>query len=109
MLWYAKVANWKISRLVLPVFVKVATDEKMSHRQALKNISEHWDNIQCPVLHYHGTDDSIAPYTENIEFSKNNIKPELLTMVTEQDGGHLLIWFKGATFKELIIDFIRQN
>ena len=106
---YARIANWKISRAVLPPFVDVATDEKMSHRQALMDINKHWSNIQCPVLHYHGANDSLAPFKGNIEFSKKNIDPRLLKLVTDDEGGHLLIWFKAATFKSLILDFINQN
>ncbi|NNE26886.1 MAG: alpha/beta hydrolase [Saprospiraceae bacterium] len=107
--WYAKVANWKIARAVLPAFVDVATDEKMSHRQALRNIKDHWKNVQCPVLHYHGTEDSLAPFDGNVKFSKQNIHPDLVRFITDSGGGHLLIWFKAATFKQIILDFISQN
>ena len=107
--WYAKMANWKLSRAVLPPFVDVATDEKMNHKQALIKITHHWANVACPVLHYHGPDDTLAPYEGNIAFSTQHIKPDLLNMVTDETGGHLLIWFKAATFKQLIIDFINEN
>lgn len=104
-LWYSKLADLKVMRFLLPTFITVATDEKMNHIQSLKNISQHWDNVKCPILVYHGTDDSLAPYTGNVEFMKANYAEDQLTVVTEDEGGHLLIWFKAASFKRLILEF----
>ena len=106
--WYAYLANLKVFRWLLPGFVDVATTEKMSHKTALMEIVPLFSEITCPVVHYHGTNDELAPYNGNIEFSKNNIDPLNLRIIEEESGGHLLIWSRGATIKNMIFDLLNQ-
>ncbi len=106
--WYAKLANWKIVRCVMPAIVNVATDEKITHKTSLKNIEAIWSHVKCPVFHYHGNEDILAPYNGNVEWSHNYLKNAPLTVRTEEEAGHLLIWFKAETFKNIIIDFYRS-
>lgn len=104
--WYAHLANFKLTRLLMPEFINVATTEKLAHKKELKTIEPYFSDLECPVIHYHGTDDRLAPYKPNIEFSKVNIKPINLTIIEESDAGHLLVWTKGATIKNMILGLI---
>ena len=49
--WYAHLCNLKILRPFLPAYINVATKEKMTHSQALENISNDWSKIEVPVIH----------------------------------------------------------
>ena len=102
--WYAQMANWNLFRAILPHYVNVATDEKLSHVQALKDINQIWQDVICPVTIYHGKKDILAPFKGNVEFGQSHLPNGALTLITEEKGGHLLIWTKGATFKNIILD-----
>jgi len=104
--WFSQLANWKLSRALMPDFVDVATDEKMTHAEELAKIKNDWKKISVPVLHIHGEDDGLAPFEENIRFSKENISEELLSIYSEKQMGHLNIWINAGTVKKEILKFI---
>lgn len=109
MKWYSILADLKLSRLILPEFVEVATDEKMKHAEALRRIENDWKSIRVPVMHIHGKKDGLAPYEENIRFSKEHIDPALLTIHSGEKMGHLNIWLNAGFIKEKLLDFISKN
>jgi len=102
--WYAKISNTRLFRILLPAFCDVATDEKMAHAESLKNIEKDWKKIKSLTMHYHGELDNLAPFEENVNFSKNNIPSEWLTVIEDQDAGHLVVWNKAASIKKLLIE-----
>lgn len=103
--WYSYLANLNVSRLVLPDFIDVASDEKMSHRNSLEKVMRFWKEVQCPVLQYHGKKDNLAPFKGNVDHSMQHFQKNKLTIIPEEKGAHLLIWFKSATFKNIILNF----
>lgn len=104
--WYSQIADWKLSRALMPDFVDMATDEKMTHAEELAKIKNDWKKINLPVLHIHGEDDGLAPFEENIRFSRENISDELLSIYSEPKMGHLNIWINAGTVKREIQKFI---
>lgn len=90
----------------MPEFVDVATDEKMTHAEELASIKNDWKELTIPVLHIHGEDDGLAPFEENIRFSRENIPEELLSIYSETQMGHLNIWINAGTVKKEILKFI---
>ncbi len=104
--WYAHFTYSKLGKLLMPGMVDVAADEKMAHIQELEKIRSNWVQIQCPIIHYHGTKDVIAPSQENLAFSQAHIKEEVLTIEKEIDGNHLLIWNQEEKVKQLIYKMI---
>lgn len=104
--WYSQIANWKLSRALMPDFIDVATDEKMTHAEELSKIKKDWKKIQAHVLHIHGEDDGLAPFEDNIRFSKENISSDLLSIYSEAQMGHLNIWINAGTVKKEILKFI---
>ena len=101
--WYAKLCDFKPIKFLLPKFIKVATEEKISHSSALTDILAIWNKIQFPITHYHGTKDQLAPFEANFKFSKSNIPSQHLELISEQGGNHLLIWNQYDRIKNLIM------
>jgi pimeloyl-ACP methyl ester carboxylesterase len=106
--WYSKLANWSISRSLMPAFIDVATDEKMTHAKELKKIEGDWAKINIPVLHVHGKNDRLAPFEENVNFSRKNINEDFLQIYISDKMGHLNIWVDAGTIKEKTLNFISQ-
>ena len=104
--WYAHLSDWSLSRTLLPDYVNVCSTEKMTHIQALKDIEEDWARITVPVIHYHGMTDGLAPHKGNVQFSEKHIDPSLLTVVTDKDKGHFILWEKKGTVKKLILKLL---
>lgn len=104
MKWYSLLANTKLSRALMPAFIDMATDEKMSHAESLEAIRHDWKLINSPIVHVHGLEDNIAPSKVNLEFSKNNIPPEYLETIEIDDCNHYVIWDRGAQIKQIIIN-----
>ncbi len=102
---YSKIANLKISRWLLPKFINVASDEKQYHSLSLKAIESDWENLTVPTMHIHGKKDGLAPFDENIRFSKKHIPADLLILKEEESMGHMIPWMNAAFLKNQILYF----
>ncbi len=83
----AKVMYVPWVRHLLPFRARVAHREKHTHAVQLTKHMEDLNRISIPVYAIHGTDDILAPY-ENVYFLQKHIDPELLTVVTIEQGDH---------------------
>lgn len=88
--WFNHIFKTKLAKLILPTFINVANDEKMAHTEALQVIRGDWAEIEVPVVHMHCTDDWIAPYEVNTNWSKENIPADQLQMITWTGNSHFL-------------------
>jgi len=104
--WFSYFAKWKLTKWLLPNGFQVAGDEKFSHAEELKAMEHLWKNLQIPTLHIHGSKDGLAPYEQNIAWSKNEIPQNVLQMEICEGEGHLVIWQAFHKVKRLILDFI---
>lgn len=104
MKWYSRFSYTKLAMALFPDFINVASKEKMSHSKELKKILPIWPSITCPTLHIHGSQDGIAPFNANVEFSKKQLTNSDLKFIIGDDFGHMLIWNKAAMIKKGIID-----
>lgn len=80
-------AEWKLTRWMVPAAFKVAQIEKRAHPEELQQLIEDWDKIQIPVTHMHGLKDQLVPY-ENVDFSKKHLPDSLFTLVRVEKVGH---------------------
>ena len=106
---YSIFAHSIIGKLVLPTFIDVASDEKIRHAESLRQIENDWSKISVPVLHIHGEKDGLAPFRANVTFSQNNINPTVLSLRTEKNMGHLLLWLNAGYVKSQMLNFISKN
>ncbi len=81
----------KPTRWLTPPALRVAADEKYSHIDELKKMLPHYNHLKIPIIHIHGTKDSLVPY-ENLEFSKQHINPKILETISLENVDHFLPW-----------------
>lgn len=104
--WVSYIAKWKLTKWMIPGAMGVAGDEKFSHVEALKEISEDWQNVAVPVLHVHGTKDILVPF-ENLEFSKRNFNPSIIDTIVIDKGNHFIPWKNYDLVKTEILKMIQ--
>jgi uncharacterized protein len=102
MVGWASVSNTKLVRLISGNDIKVATDEKLSHQQELKNIEPYWAAIDCDVILVHGTKDDLVPF-ENVAYLQKRIQPEKITLIKLEGEGHVVIFMKPDVLKQLLL------
>ena len=88
--WFNPILNTAVAKLVLPGMINTATVEKMNHAKALDAIRGDWSKIAVPVVHMHCTDDWIAPYEPNVDWSRENISEDLLQHISWEGDSHFL-------------------
>ena len=92
------------TRWLTPPALRVAADEKFTHFDELKKMLPLYDRLKIPVIHIHGTKDSLVPY-ENLEFSKNHISSNLLQTISLENVDHFLPW----THHDFIVEKILKS
>lgn len=88
--WFNGLLDTWVAKAVLPAFITVANDEKISHPKALDEIRGMWRHINIPTTHVHSEDDWIAPYAANLGWSKEQIPAPYITQVIWSDDSHFL-------------------
>ncbi len=102
--WYAKLLNLKVVKSLMPAFIQVATEEKISHPQQLKDVHDIWGKLRVPVHHLHCINDWIAPGPENIAFSKTQIDSTILTIHDRGDKSHFIPFNDFEYVRDLILE-----
>ena len=77
-------------RWIVSGAIKVASYEKIHHQNELKKIAFIWQKINYPIIHFHGDNDKIVPYKQNVQYSKKMIPEERLTSITISGGSHFI-------------------
>ena len=86
----ARVCNFPPIRWISWKDTRVATDEKLSHVNALREIEHIWKKLDCEVIVQHGTSDRLVPYS-NVAFLENQVSAENLYIEQLKGKGHLYI------------------
>lgn len=79
------------TRWITPPAWRVAADEKYTHIDELNKMLPLYSQLTIPVLHIHGTADSLVPY-ENMRFSERHIDKKWLETLTLDGVDHFLPW-----------------
>jgi len=107
--WFNGILENGIIKRFLPGFLNVSNTEKMTHARALEEIEDDWQKIGKPIVHMHCEDDWIAPYKENVDFSKNHINPKYLSLETWDGAGHLIPFNSFDIVKGKILSLLNQG
>jgi uncharacterized protein len=105
--WYSKLGKWKATRVLGSGALKVAADEKYSHAEELATFQNKWSLISKPIYHIHGTADKVVPFG-NIQFSKEQIKKEVLTTYEWKGMNHFFPFKEKEQLIILIEKFIES-
>lgn len=105
--WFNKVIEINMIRYLLPAYISAANDEKLSHAKALNEIRDDWNHIQIPVVHLHCTDDWIAPFKDNTDWSKDHIDISLLINIQWKGDNHFLPNHIGKRIKPILNELVK--
>jgi len=99
--------KWKATGWMFSGAIKVSSDEKFSHEQELRKMTNDWSKIERPIVHIHGTKDMIVPY-ENLPFVINKMPDSLLTAITWEGANHLFVFNRSEEVKEIIVNLLEE-
>ncbi len=102
-----KLAQWKLTRWMVPKVFKVAEDEKRSHVQELTLMLPNWGHLTTPITYYHGDNDGIVPYA-NALFIKSQIPPNQLNLITIKDGSHFIAFKNYELIKAELLRILNE-
>ncbi len=105
--WIAKLGAMGPIKQIISGALGVASEEKLAHVDALKEMLPMWEKINIPVTMIHGKKDKIVP-VENIEFLKRMIPNQHLRVVTNDDMNHIMIWTDYELVKKEILHLINR-
>ncbi|MEK9613358.1 MAG: alpha/beta hydrolase [Flavobacteriaceae bacterium] len=84
-----KLAEWKLTRWMVPKPLEVAQIEKKNHARELQLLEKQWQFIQIPIWMIHGTKDKIVPYLPNTNFAKTHFPKDKFTLLPIEGVGHI--------------------
>jgi pimeloyl-ACP methyl ester carboxylesterase len=87
----------------LPIMLRLANEEKLSHKVALEAMIQDWPTISTSVWMLHGTEDGLIYYS-NTAFAQKMLVNAKLEIVPVQGKGHGF-FFSG---KDLIAKYLKQ-
>ena len=107
--WFSPLGKKKaITRCLTPKCLKMAADEKFSHKEALKEL---WTKLEGKsyngeVIHVHGNNDNIVHY-DNILFTKKRFRK--VKIKTFEGGDHYIPFNEYERIVSTLFGMIRRN
>lgn len=107
MFWFSNFYKWKITRWMMPNLLKVASKEKLQHKEDLIGFEQNWDDNPSDVYTIHGDKDWIVPY-ENALYLQKQFPKERFELITLKEASHDLIWTRFEEIKTVLIKVIEE-
>lgn len=93
-------------RWFFPKVLRVANDEKLSHKKALLEIQDGWENIRARVILLHGRADGLIYYS-NAEYAREKLKNASFLKLVSLDGlGHSILDDRPDLVAEKLLELI---
>ncbi len=102
-IWGSKFTQYWLTRWLVPRGYRVAGDEKTIHASEMAKIDGQWNKVTVPVIHIHGNEDDLVPYT-NIEYTQEKFSN--IEIVTTPNTGHEISWARPELIKPSIYKMI---
>ncbi len=94
----------KWSRWFFPPILRVANDEKLSHKKALQEIQDGWENIRSKVILLHGKSDGLIYYS-NAEYARERlINAASLKLVPLEGLGHSILYDRPDLVEKYLLE-----
>jgi len=103
----AKMAQWKLTKWMVPKSLRIADKEKMTHVEELTNMLSDWNKIKTPITYYHGTKDKLVPY-KNMAFITSKVNDSLLKAVTLNEANHFILFKNYDIVKKELLEVLNS-
>ncbi|NNC95263.1 MAG: alpha/beta hydrolase [Chitinophagales bacterium] len=97
----ADFTNSTVIRSIASKETQVASLEKLAHKDELLQMKNIWSKLDQEVIAMHGDRDQIVPF-DNVQFLKENVKSDKLTIDTLHDNGHMFVLRKNIIVDRLL-------
>ncbi len=100
------ISYWAIKEKVknkIPTILRMANEEKMTHKASLEEIAPDLEKIVCPVYILHGDKDNLI-YFSNVEYMQKKMKNAKTEAFTVKGEGHGFFFSE----KKLITDYLQK-
>lgn len=101
--WFSNIGKWKMTQLLLPNVLNVATKEKFAHVDEMKKMESKWKRLYVTTYVLTGENDHIAD-TANFSFAKKNLNNNNVYFDKLKNTGHLITYERPEYIKKLILD-----
>ena len=92
---------------VVPLSLKVANAEKLSHIDELTKMQPLWDHVKTKVVILHGEKDGLVP-VENAYFANRKLGSSHKKLVIKKNVGHLIPWTNPELVTKEIYEMVRN-
>ncbi len=101
--WFSGIGRWRITQLLLPQLLNVATSEKYSHASQMKLMLNKWKKLYVPSYVISGANDNIAD-TANFSFAKRVLVNCPATFTLLPNTGHLVTGQHPEVIKKYLLE-----
>lgn len=99
--------NWIVFKWMLPTAMRVANDEKLSHKKELEKMKPLWEKMTNEATYVHGHKDWIVPI-ENSQFAVKMMSNAKVDTIFNDEMNHLIIWNKYDMVKKKILEMLEN-
>lgn len=100
--WFSKLIKHGPVKWMLPHFLRVATDEKMTHVQELRKMLPEWERLNIPVTVVQGSADKIVD-PANLDFARKVLADKQAEIISLPGAGHLVRFQRPELVKEILL------
>lgn len=104
--WFSNIGKWRITKLLLPKLLNVATEEKYAHQQEMKLLLPKWKRLFVKTYVIVGEKDNIAD-TTNFSFAKHKLINCSATFLKLKNTGHLVTREQPELIKKLLLESLQ--
>lgn len=106
--WISYPKTWKFFKKTLPDILDFATQEKLTHKEALLSLQNNWQKITCSVGFLHGLEDKLV-YFDNAKIAiEKLVNAKNIRLYSFDRQGHGLYWNYPEIVKNTLIEFFEN-
>ena len=107
-LWYQKVADWKLIRWILPAYLDVCNQEILPARFELQKMEHYWKYLQTPMTLIQGNNDSLVP-PANADYAEKMYPDKSKLKIIRGDMNHFIPWNEYELVQEELLGILKGD
>lgn len=90
--WYNHAVRLPLVGLFLPQAIMHANDEVMAAKAETTELGEVLEQLRCPIVIVHGTEDALVPYANAAYIKSACMNAAAVELITLEGANHFIIW-----------------
>ena len=105
--WISYLADSPLIHWLVAPLLRLANDEKLSHRKALEAILPDWPKIRANITMLHGQRDELV-YPANVTFAENHLVNAKVKQFLLPESRHDIVFNKREYMTQIILDILNR-